>query len=151
MPHAILGTTSTIWELKYGEKPSIRVHFKDVRGVTPEPRYKELDDSSVTCKEKIERFLASKFEREKGSPYKKIELFWRHPLLKVTSLVRSLVSIILTVFFFFQKEYWHYLVCIQFGNDEDRILDKGIANAHHFSAKNSGSPFRTKWHMAKGS
>ena len=83
MPYSILSTTSTICELKYGEKPAIRVHFKDGSGETREPIYQELGHSSVTYKEEIEEFVHLKDEREKGSPYKKIELFWPHPLFKV--------------------------------------------------------------------
>lgn len=84
MPYHTLSTTSTICELKYGEKPAIGVHFKDGSGDTREPFYQELGHSSATYKEEIEEFLYLKNERERGSPYKKIELFWPHPLFKVT-------------------------------------------------------------------
>ncbi|XP_078380423.1 uncharacterized protein LOC144663376 [Oculina patagonica] len=81
LPYSILSTTSTICELKYGEKPAIRVHFKDGGEKTREPFYRELGHSSETYKEEIEGFVHLKDDREKGS-YKKIELFWPHPLFK---------------------------------------------------------------------
>ena len=84
MPHAILSTTSTICELKYGEKPGIGIHFKDGAGESREPIYQELSHSAVTYKKEIEDFLHLKDGRDKGSPYKKIELFWPHPLFQVT-------------------------------------------------------------------
>ena len=85
MPYSTLCTTSTICELKYGEKPGIRIHFKDCAGESGEPIYQELAHSSRTYKEEIGGFVYSKNERDKGSPYKMIELFWPHPLFKVTS------------------------------------------------------------------
>lgn len=84
MPHAILSTTSTICELKYGEKPAIVIHFKDGAGESREPTYQELSHSAETYKKEIEDFLHLKDGRDKGSPYKKIELFWPHLLLQVT-------------------------------------------------------------------
>ncbi|KAL9963751.1 hypothetical protein ACROYT_G027285 [Oculina patagonica] len=82
LPYSILSTTSTICELKYGEAPAIGIHYKDGSGEYREPFYKELAHSSATYKEEIEGFVHLKDEREKGSPYKKIELFWPHPLFK---------------------------------------------------------------------
>ena len=81
LPYSVLSTTSTICELKYGEKPAIRVHFKEDSN---EPIYRELGNSSGSFKEELEEFVNIKTEREKGSPYQKIELFWPHPLFKVT-------------------------------------------------------------------
>ncbi|XP_078381365.1 dynamin-like protein 2 [Oculina patagonica] len=86
LPYSILSTTSTIYELKYGEKPAIGVHFKDGSGESREPFYQELGHSSASYKEEIEEFVHLKDEREKGSPYKKIELFWPHPLFKNTKV-----------------------------------------------------------------
>ncbi|KAL9963746.1 hypothetical protein ACROYT_G027280 [Oculina patagonica] len=82
LPCCILSATWTICELKYGETPAIRVHFKDGSGETREPFYQELGHSSATYKQEIEGFLYLRDEREKGSPYQKIELFWPHPLFK---------------------------------------------------------------------
>ena len=83
MPYSVLSTTSTICELKYGEKPGIGIHFKDGAGETREHIYQELGHSSVSYKEEIKDFVNEKDERDKGSPYKKIELFWPHPLFQV--------------------------------------------------------------------
>jgi len=69
--------------LKYGEKPGIRRHFKDRAGETGEPIYQELGQS---YKKEIKRLVNLEEEkRAEGSPYKRIELFWPHPLFKVTS------------------------------------------------------------------
>lgn len=101
LPSSILSTTSTICELKYDKKPGIRIHLKDCAGKSGESIYQELGNSSKTYKEEIEDFLDLKNERDKGSPYKKIELFWPHPLFKVTS--------------YFLQVYWirqvYWIVC----------------------------------------
>ena len=83
LPYSVLSTTSTICELKYGERPAIRVHLKEGNSEKYEPIYQELGQASATYKEEIEGFVNLKDEREKGSPYKKIELFWPHPLFQV--------------------------------------------------------------------
>lgn len=84
LPSTTLSTTSTICELKYGEKPKIGVHFKDTGTETREPKFIELvSGGEETYKEQIEKFVHLKDDREK-TPYKKIELFWPHPLFKVT-------------------------------------------------------------------
>ena len=84
LPYSILSTTSTICELRYGEKPAIRVHFKGGSDYTQVPIYREFENSSEDLKKEIGDFLNLKDEREKGSPYQKVELFWPHDLLKVT-------------------------------------------------------------------
>ena len=95
MPYSILGTTSTICELKYGEKPGIGIHFKDCAGKTEKPIYQELGQSSATYKEEIEKFVNVKKEkREKESRYKKIELFWPHPLFQVISNFLEDISVL---------------------------------------------------------
>lgn len=84
LPHKTLSTTSTICELKYGEKPKIGVHFKDTGTETREPKFHELvTDGEETYKEQIEKFVHLKNEDREKKPYKKIELFWPHPLFKV--------------------------------------------------------------------
>ncbi|XP_022806969.1 uncharacterized protein LOC111344030 [Stylophora pistillata] len=82
LPYSILSTTSTICELRYGEKPSIRVHFKGGSDYTQVPIYQEFENSSEDLTKEIGEFLNLKDEREKGSPYQKVELFWPHDLLK---------------------------------------------------------------------
>ena len=82
LPSRTLSTTSTICELKYGEKPMVGVHYKPNGTKTPEPAFHELNDGSKTYKEQIEKFVYVKEDREK-TPYEKIELFFPHPLFKV--------------------------------------------------------------------
>ena len=83
LPYSTLSTTSTICELKYGEKRKIGVHFKDSGTDTHAPLFHEfVTDGGQTYQEQIEKFVSLKSNREK-TPYKKVELFWPHPLLKV--------------------------------------------------------------------
>ena len=83
LPHSTLSTTSTICELKYGEKPRIGVHFKDSETKSREPMYHEfVAHGKETFLEQIEQFVSLRSNREK-TPYKKVELFLPHPLLKV--------------------------------------------------------------------
>ena len=65
---------------------------------TRDPIHRELGHSSATYKKKIEEFVYLKDERDRGSPYEKIELFWPHPLFQVT--FSQLTAIILIVYFF---------------------------------------------------
>ena len=84
LPFSLLRTTSTICELKYGEKKIINVHFKDDGTQTRDPEKYELNESpDENYTAQISRFVSLKNDRDK-TPYKKIELFWPHPLLKVT-------------------------------------------------------------------
>ena len=83
LPHATLNTTSTICELKYGEKPKIGVHFKQTGSETHEPMFQELvTDGRETYKQQIKKFVSLESGRE-NVPYTKIELFFPHPLFKV--------------------------------------------------------------------
>jgi len=78
-----LSTTSTICELKYGEKPKIGVHFKQTGTKAREPMFQELvTDGREDYKEQIAKFVSLESGREKV-PYTKIELFFPHPLFKV--------------------------------------------------------------------
>ena len=86
LPNAVLSTTSTIFELKYGEKPMIGIHFKD-NDDSREPMYYELAGSKETYVQQITNFVAPKKDRGKVSPYKKIELFWPHPLFQVNCFI----------------------------------------------------------------
>ena len=84
LPFSALSTTSTICELKYGQKKKIRVHYKqEGRGV--EEIY--LDESSPYM-DQISKFVHAKSAslRETAPQYKKVELFWDHDLLKVRSI-----------------------------------------------------------------
>ena len=83
LPHSTLSTTSTICELKYGEKPQIGLHFKDSGTETREPCFFEIvTDGKKSYQEQIAKFVGAKGDRER-IPYKKVELFWPHPLFKV--------------------------------------------------------------------
>ena len=61
----------------------INVHFKDDGTQTRDPEKYELNESpDENYTAQISRFVSLKTDRDK-TPYKKIELFWPHPLLKV--------------------------------------------------------------------
>ena len=113
LPYSILSTTSTICELKYGEKPGIRIHFKDCARESGDPIYQELGHSSKTYKEEIEDFVNLKNERDKGSPYKMIELFWPHPLFKVTSNFQQVISLLHGSL----VDWFGIIVCPEFSKD----------------------------------
>jgi len=86
LPYSVLSTTSTICELKYGEQRRIVAHFKDKDPKTGLPTMVfPLKDASPeqSYLQQISPYVHVKSEREKGSVYKKIELFWPHQLLKV--------------------------------------------------------------------
>ena len=86
LPYSVLSTTSTICELRYGDQPRIVVHFKDK---DPETRFpiKEFplkaESSGQSYLQQISPYVHVRSDREKGSLYKKVELFWPHQLLKV--------------------------------------------------------------------
>ena len=65
LPYSDLDTSPTLCELKYGPTPKLVAHFKD--------KDPQIGNS----------FVDVKTDRDKGSGYKKIELFWPHNLLKV--------------------------------------------------------------------
>ena len=86
LPYAVLSTTSTICELRYGDTPKLVVHFKD-KGFGDTSRTvllgKPSEGSEQSYLKWISQFVHRKTNREKGSDYEKIELFWPHNLLKV--------------------------------------------------------------------
>ena len=79
LPYSVLSTTSTICELKYGRERRVEVHFKD-RG--ERMRTVHLVDN-VSYMEQISQYV--KHEREEDHPYKRVEIYLPHPLLKVTN------------------------------------------------------------------
>ena len=90
LPYSVLSTTSTICELKFGTERKIVAHFKDKDPETGLPtKVIQLHENPNTASEKqsylqqISPFVHAKNDREKGSIYKKIELFWPHYLLRV--------------------------------------------------------------------
>ncbi|XP_067035342.1 uncharacterized protein [Acropora muricata] len=89
LPYSVLSTTSTICELKFGTERKIVAHFKDKDPDTGFPtKVIQLKENPNTTSEKqsylqqISPFVHVKSDREKGSIYKKIELFWPHDLLQ---------------------------------------------------------------------
>ena len=61
----------------------INVHFKDDGTQTRDPEMHELNESpEENYIAQISRFVSLQNDRDR-TPYKKIELFWPHPLLKV--------------------------------------------------------------------
>ena len=86
LPHSVLSNTSTICELKYGEQRSIIAHFMDKdpeTGLSTKECPLENASSEKSYLQQISPYVHVKDDREKGSVYRKIELFWPHQLLKV--------------------------------------------------------------------
>ena len=86
LPYSLLSTTSTICEVKYGEQRRIVAHYKDKDPETGLPTKEcslENASSGESYLEQISPYVHVKSDRDKGSIYKKIELFWPHQLLEV--------------------------------------------------------------------
>ena len=86
LPYSLLRTTFTICELKHGEQRRIVAHYKDKDPETGLPTKEcslENASSEESYLEQISRYVHVKSDRENGSIYKKIELFWPHQLLEV--------------------------------------------------------------------
>ena len=86
LPYSLLSSTSTICELRYGDTPKLVAHFKDKgSGDTSKTVLlnKPSEASEQSYLQQISEFVHLKTNREKGSDYEKIELFWPHNLLKV--------------------------------------------------------------------
>ncbi|XP_068737136.1 uncharacterized protein [Montipora capricornis] len=84
-PYSVLSTTSTICELKFGKERKIVAHFKDKDPETSQPtRVIHLKDNPErdSYLKQIAPYVHLEREREEGSIYKKIELFWPHRLLE---------------------------------------------------------------------
>ena len=89
-PHHVLSTTSTICEVKFGKERKIVAHFMDKDPETCLPTkeiYLKENPNKASEKDsylqQISPYVHMKSEREKGSIYKRIELFWPHSLLEV--------------------------------------------------------------------
>jgi len=87
LPYSVLSTTSTICELKYGEQRRIVAHFKEKNPDTGLPTkttfLQPTGSTDQSYLQQISPYVHVKNDREKGSIYKKIELFWPHSLLQV--------------------------------------------------------------------
>ena len=93
LPYSILSTTSTICELKFGEERRIVAHFKDKDPETGQPTKTILLEEPTGSSEnsylkQISPYVHLKTDHEKGSTFKKIELFWPHSLLQVIIKVK---------------------------------------------------------------
>ena len=91
LPCCTTVTTSTICELKYGERPAMVVHFKDNDPETGEttkniPLDEPFEQSS--CREQISTFV-----HKDGLLFKKVELFWPHDLLQVSNNLTGLSGV----------------------------------------------------------
>lgn len=90
LPYALLSTTSTICELKYGEEKRIVAHYKNEdpkTGQTTKEILLNQPKEGQSYLAQLSPYLHIKDDRQRGSPFKKIELFWPHELLKVISLL----------------------------------------------------------------
>ena len=95
LPYSVLSTTSTICELKHGQQKRIVAHFKDKDPKTGLPAREcplETASSEQSYLEQISHYVHVKSDREKGSVYKKIELFWPHQLLEVFNISDVIVN-----------------------------------------------------------
>ena len=91
LPYSVLSATSTICELKFGTERKMVAHFKDKDPETGSDKktipLRENDPKTAVEEESYLQQISSlvhvKSHREKGSVYKKVELFWPHSLLQV--------------------------------------------------------------------
>ena len=81
LPYSVLSTTSTICELKFGKERKIVAHFKEKDRATKTIQLKESTEQDYL--RQISPYVHVKTDREGGSIFKKIELFWPHNLLEV--------------------------------------------------------------------
>ena len=89
LPSYTLSTTSTICEIKYGERAKLVAHFKN-NGSKSEPPLpaksvdlQERDVCGKSYRDQIDPYVHRKKDRDEGSSYEKVEIFWPHELLKV--------------------------------------------------------------------
>ena len=89
LPYSVLSTTSTICEIKYGEQPTLIAHFKNdgnKPGPPLRPKVLKLEKQDVcgqSYRDQIDAYVHRRKDREEGSVYEKVEIFWPHELLKV--------------------------------------------------------------------
>lgn len=88
LPYSLLSTTSTICEMRYGQQRKVVAHFKDKDPETglPTKAFTLVEPPEGATEQsylqQISPYVHLKGDREKGSSYKKIELFWPHELLR---------------------------------------------------------------------
>nr|XP_006813734.1 PREDICTED: mitofusin-2-like [Saccoglossus kowalevskii] len=78
LPVSLLSSTSVICELKYGDKKRAVVHKVD----GSKTEVNDLGDGEADCLEKLSVYIHMENDREKGSPYNRVEIFWPFPLLR---------------------------------------------------------------------
>ena len=91
LPYSVLSTSSTICELKFGTERQIVAHFKDkdpetglaTKIIRLQENYANTASKMESYLQQISPYVHVKSDREKGSIYKKVELFWPHSLLQV--------------------------------------------------------------------
>ena len=96
LPYSVLSTTSTICELKFGKERKIVAHFKDQD--RPEKIIQLKESTEQGYLQQISPYVHVKTDRERGSVFKKIELFWPHSLLEVNWLIFQPCTLILLLF-----------------------------------------------------
>ena len=86
LPHHVLNTTSTICELKYGTKKKLVAHHMSDNDKATTTVLESNENSSESFRDKIAPFVhLEQGDRDTGSSYKKVEIFWPHELLEVYS------------------------------------------------------------------
>ena len=102
-PYSVLSTTSTICELRFGEERKIVAHYKDKdpetglpTKVVPLRGCQGGESTEQGYLQQITPYVHVKSDRERGSIFKKIELFWPHSLLEVglIDLIQFKVSVV---------------------------------------------------------
>ena len=84
LPYSVLSTTSTICEVKFGKERKIVAHFKDEDPETGLPtKVIQLKECEEGYLKQISPYVHVEKDRETGSNFKKVEIFWPHSLLKV--------------------------------------------------------------------
>lgn len=81
LPYSLLSTTSVICELKFGDERKIVAHFKEEHPEFGKSKTIPLENEDYV--QQISTYVHKKNDREKGSVFKKIEVFWPNSLLKV--------------------------------------------------------------------
>ncbi|XP_028400785.1 uncharacterized protein LOC114523922 [Dendronephthya gigantea] len=87
LAHHVLSTTSTICELRFGEERKLVVHYKYNEETKTRPLpvifpLKSQEECGKIFYDQIAPFVQMSNQREKGSKYSRVEIFWPHELLK---------------------------------------------------------------------
>ena len=113
LPYSVLSTTSTICELKFGKDRRIVAHYKEKDPETGLPTRIihltecQAEKSEQGYLEQISPYVHVNGDREKGSAFKKIELFWPHHVLEVWYL-KALPSLLYYYYHYYYCYYYYY-------------------------------------------